>query len=129
MGELSMGLVAINDARVFVAGRIERRNIVIENGKIKQLTKSNVSNVDRSVSANGRFALPGLVDGHAHLHDPAHTNREEFTSGTMAAAAGGVTCVIEMVLSTPVESHERVRAKIDEAELKDDLKVAIVDNF
>jgi dihydroorotase (multifunctional complex type) len=62
--------------------------------------------------------LPGLVDGHAHLHDPKFTNREDFTSGTTAAAAGGVTTVVEMVLSTPVDSVERVRAKIGVGEAK-----------
>ena len=64
------------------------------------------------MDAKGRFVLPGVVDGHAHLYDPAFTNREDFTSGSFAAAAGGVTTVIEMVLSTPVDTTERVKAKI-----------------
>lgn len=109
-----MGLIAINNARIISSGRITRTNIVVENGKVKRLTKSKLLNVDRSIDAHGLFALPGLVDGHAHLYDPAYTNREDFTSGTTAAAAGGVTSVIEMVLSTPVDSAERVKKKIDE---------------
>jgi dihydroorotase (multifunctional complex type) len=58
--------------------------------------------------------IPGLVDGHAHLYDPAFTDREDFKTGTSAAAAGGVTSVVEMVLTTPVDSADRVRVKIEE---------------
>jgi len=65
------------------------------------------------VDARGRLVIPGLVDGHAHLYDPAFTYREDFTTGTAAAAAGGVTTVVEMVLTTPVDSPDRVRVKID----------------
>ena len=53
------------------------------------------------------------MDAHAHLYDPAFTYREDFTSGTASASAGGVTTVIEMVLTTPVDSADRVRTKID----------------
>jgi dihydroorotase (multifunctional complex type) len=56
------------------------------------------------------------VDGHAHLNDPAFNNREDFASGSAAALAGGVTTVVEMVLSTPVDTRERVRAKIQEGQ-------------
>jgi allantoinase len=87
---------------------------LVEEGKIKSVTGSKKLNADKKIDAKGRFVMPGLVDGHAHLYDPAFTNREDFTSGTSAAAAGGVTTVIEMVLTTPVDSAERVRAKIEE---------------
>jgi len=64
------------------------------------------------LDAKGRIVIPGLVDGHAHLYDPAFTYREDFTSGTSAGAAGGVTTVVDMVLTTPVDTPERVREKI-----------------
>jgi dihydroorotase-like cyclic amidohydrolase len=40
--------------------------------------------------------LPGAIDGHVHFDDPGFTHREDFASGTAAAAAGGVTCVVDM---------------------------------
>jgi len=89
-------------------------NILVEDEKIKSVGRRRAGQADQRLNANGRFVLPGLVDGHAHLHDPAFTNRENFTSGSSAAAAGGVTTVVEMVLSTPVDTVERVNAKIEE---------------
>lgn len=47
--------------------------------------------------------LPGLVDTHVHLQDPGHSDWEGFDSGTRAAAAGGITTLIDMPLdSLPV---------------------------
>ena len=45
--------------------------------------------------------LPGAIDPHAHFEDPGHTEREDFTTGTMSAAAGGITTVIEHPLTYP----------------------------
>ena len=50
-----------------------------------------------------RFVLPGLVDTHVHINEPGRTNWEGFASATRAAAAGGVTTLIDMPLnSSPV---------------------------
>jgi len=112
----SLGSLAVENARIILKGRVLRTSILIEEGKIKSLTRQKHPQVDDRIDARGKFVLPGLVDGHAHLHDQAFTNREDFTSGSSAAAAGGITTVIEMVLSTPVDTPERVRAKITEGE-------------
>ncbi len=109
-----MAAVLIENGKIVHAGRVTRANIVIENGTIRSVGIRKPSQIDKRIDAKGRLVLPGLVDGHAHLHDPAFTNREDFTSGTSAAAAGGVTSVIEMALSTPVDTPERVRNKIEE---------------
>jgi len=106
--------IVIENARIVRAGRLTRINILLEDGKIKSVSRRRTSEADERIDAKGRLVIPGLVDGHAHLYDPAFTNREDFTSGSSAAAAGGVTTVIEMVLSTPVDTPDRVRAKIDE---------------
>ena len=95
------------------AGRLTRANILIEDGSIEYVGVRKTKGADKRIDAKGRVILPGLVDGHAHLHDPAFTNREDFTTGTCAAAAGGVTTVVEMVLSTPVDTPDRVKAKIE----------------
>lgn len=104
----------IENARIIHAGQLSRANILIENGKIEYVGTRKVRQVDKRFDAKGKVVLPGLVDGHAHLYDPAYTNREAFTSGTIAAAAGGVTTVVEMVLTTPVDTPDRVVAKIEE---------------
>lgn len=40
--------------------------------------------------------LPGLIDPHVHLRDPGATHKEDFTTGTRAALAGGITAVLDM---------------------------------
>ena len=109
-----MQSVLIENGKVLRSGRLAKANIVIENGRIKSVGIAEPKQVDKRIDAKGRLILPGLVDGHAHLHDPAFTNREDFTTGTSAAAAGGVTTVVEMVLSTPVDTPDRVKAKIEQ---------------
>jgi allantoinase len=106
--------MAIENTRIIRNGGLVRANVLIEDGKIASVSRRTFSKVSSRIDAKGKLLIPGLVDGHAHLYDPAFTNREDFTSGTAAAAAGGVTTVIEMVLSTPVDTVDRVNAKIEE---------------
>ncbi|MDP0971762.1 amidohydrolase family protein, partial [Klebsiella pneumoniae] len=56
---------------------------------------------------------PGLVDSHVHLDEPGRTEWEGFATGTAAAAAGGVTTVVDMPLnSSPVTTTpEALEAK------------------
>lgn len=108
-----MASILISKARILREGKLIRVNILVSDGRIKSLTETNRANADETVDAKGRVVIPGLVDGHAHLYDPAFTHREDFTSGTSSAAAGGVTTVVEMVLTTPVDSPERVGAKVE----------------
>jgi len=102
----------IENARILLDGHLVRVNIAIESGKIESIGKRKLNRFDEKIDVKNNFVLPGLVDAHAHLHDPNFTEREDFTSGTTAAAAGGVTTVVEMVLSTPVDTAERVGTKI-----------------
>lgn len=50
--------------------------------------------------AGERAVLPGLVDTHVHINEPGRTNWEGFETATRAAAAGGVTTLIEMPLNS-----------------------------
>ena len=109
-----MTLIAIENAKIVYGNRLAKAHILIEDEKIKSVGSRKPPQADERIDAEGMVVLPGLVDGHAHLHDPAYTNREDFTSGTMAAVAGGVTTVVEMVLSTLVDTPERIRAKIEQ---------------
>ena len=68
---------------------------------------------DRTVDAAGLLLLPGGVDTHVHLMDPGSTEREDFPTGTSAAAASGVTTIVEHSHGNPVRQVEDLRAKID----------------
>lgn len=48
------------------------------------------------IDASGLLVLPGAIDPHVHFDTPGYTQREDFTAGSMSAAKGGVTCVIDM---------------------------------
>ena len=109
-----MTRTVIGNGRIISGRQLINASILIDDGKVKAIRMSEFSHADHIIDAEGKLVLPGLVDGHAHLHDPAFTKREDFTSGTTAAAAGGITSVVEMVLSTPVDSPDRVDTKIAE---------------
>jgi len=53
------------------------------------------------IDANGLYILPGAIDGHVHMMDPGYTDREDFTTGTRAAARGGVTTVVDHHRTVP----------------------------
>ena len=47
------------------------------------------------------WTVPGLIDPHVHLREPGHTHKEDFTSGTKSALAGGITMVLDMPNTIP----------------------------
>ncbi len=65
------------------------------------------------VDVGDRLILPGLVETHAHINEPGRTDWEGFATATRAAAAGGITTLIDMPLnSDPVTtSVEALRLK------------------
>src|SRR3990170_5521392 len=54
------------------------------------------------IDASGLLVLPGMVDTHVHLMDPGPTEREDFPTGTAAAAARGVTTIVEHTHAHPI---------------------------
>ncbi|SNT00605.1 allantoinase [Geodermatophilus pulveris] len=68
--------------------------------------------------ADDEVLLPGLVDSHVHVNEPGRTEWEGFASATAAAAAGGVTTVVDMPLNSvpPTTTVEALRVKQRAAE-------------
>jgi dihydroorotase len=68
------------------------------------------------VDASGLLVLPGVIDVHVHMRDPGATYKEDFRSGTAAAAAGGITTVFDMPNNTPpTKDLDALRSKAKEA--------------
>ena len=66
----------------------------------------------RRLNAGGKHILPGAIDDHVHFREPGLTYKEDFGTGTLAAAMGGVTCVCDMPNTRPpTATAELVREK------------------
>jgi allantoinase len=77
-------------------------DVLVEGERIVSLSEPGaVDGADELIDATGLVVMPGAIDPHAHFEDPGHTEREDFATGTMAAAAGGITTVIEHPLTYP----------------------------
>jgi allantoinase len=69
---------------------------------------------EAEIDAGGLLVLPGGIDPHVHFDDPGYTHREDFYHGTCAAAAGGITTVIDMPFTSlpPVTNGDHLRQKL-----------------
>ena len=88
--------------------------IVVNNGIIERITSTGETvDATETIDLDGKYLLPGLVDGHVHFHDPGRDYWEGYRTGTMAAAAGGVTTVVEMPLNgiPPTIDREKLAVK------------------
>jgi len=72
----------------------------IEDGKIVSIKKI-APTASETIDVNGKLVLPGLIDAHVHFRDPGLTFKEDFFSGSAAAAAGGFTTVMDMPNTVP----------------------------
>lgn len=88
-------------------------DVIIENGLVSAIvTPGKAKDVDTIINAKGLTVIPGIVDMHIHLRDPGYEYKEDIESGTMAAAAGGVTAVACMANTNPVNDNAAVTADI-----------------
>lgn len=103
--------LAISGATLVTPRGRRRANVYVQDGVIANVTADQLQ-ADQTVRAAGLFVLPGMIDGHVHFQDPGDTTREDFITGTSAAAVGGVTTVIEHTHSHPVRTLEFLREKV-----------------
>ncbi|MFK8048962.1 MAG: allantoinase AllB [Halioglobus sp.] len=106
---------ALRSSRTIVDGREQPATIEISNGKIQKVLPHNAA-LDCPVEDLGDYLLmPGLVDTHVHINEPGRTEWEGFDTATQAAAAGGITTVVDMPLNcTPVTTTaDALQQKID----------------
>jgi allantoinase len=93
----------------------ERRGaIAVADGRIAAVDRDDAMPEAReTVDAGGLHVLPGLIDTHVHLRDPGKIEREDWLTGTRAAAAGGVTTILEMPIAMPpVHTAEILRDRV-----------------
>ncbi len=94
-------------------------DILIEDGRIKKVAPAIDAAADTVYDATGLVVCPGLVDIHTHLREPGLEAKEDIISGTMAAAAGGVTTVACMPNTKPVIDTSIIVSGIKERAAKE----------
>ncbi len=73
------------------------RELVVADGRFESIPAAGALPGDEErIDLGGALVLPGAIDAHVHFDEPGFTHRETFASGTRAAAAGGVTCIVDM---------------------------------
>ena len=102
------------NAKAYLKEQIVDCCIAIEEGKIQKIGKeTNMPQSDEKTDLHNLLVLPGLIDEHVHLRDEGRAYKEDFTSGTSAAAAGGLTTVLDMPNNDPITmSVERLKNRI-----------------
>lgn len=100
-----MGDLLIRGGEVVTGRKTGVASVYVKDGKIARVGKfSKVAG--ELVDASGLLVLPGTVDAHVHFALPVAGTRsaDDFASGSLAAAAGGVTCFIDFTLGSPETS-------------------------
>jgi len=92
-------------------GGLRRADVTVSEGRIAAVAEPGGEPRGRTVDAAGLLVLPGFVDAHVHLMDPGPSEREDWEHGTAAAAASGVTTVLEHTHFAPVLDRDALAAK------------------
>lgn len=109
------------------ANRFDKEcDVLIENGRISKVGPAlQAPPQARVVDSHGKLVIPGLVDLHVHLREPGEEYKEDLSSGTRAAAAGGFTSVCCMANTLPVND----RAAVTEFIIRRAREVGVVNVF
>jgi dihydroorotase len=106
--------------KAFVNGRFAECEIGVSDGKIAAVGKR-VGSAARVLRAKAQqFILPGFIDSHVHFREPGQAHKEDWRTGSAAAAAGGITFVLDMpndkpATDTPERCHEKEKTAFEKS--------------
>jgi allantoinase len=104
----------LKNATVVTEAAEFRGGIIVEGETIAEVVEG-VPKRDAALEIDlmGKVLLPGIVDDHVHFNEPGRTHWEGYRTGSMAAAAGGVTTIFEMPLNAtpPTINREQLARK------------------
>lgn len=105
------------EGKVFHKGMFENACIGIKDGKIVEIKK--ILKTDEHLDFGNKLILPAGVDNHVHFREPGMMHKEEWSTGSLAAAFGGISCVFDMPNNIPqTTSVQTVEDKIGIASKK-----------
>lgn len=110
--------VLVRGGTVYSSSGRFRADLAIKDGKFVGIgLAENLPQAERVLDARGLCVLPGIWHPHCHFREPGHTNKEDFESGTRAAAAGGITFCVDQTNTDPhpttLENFEAKRALVE----------------
>jgi dihydroorotase (multifunctional complex type) len=110
--------LVLNGAKAYIDQEIVDCSLSIDEGRIFKIGKeTRMPEADSKIDLGNLLVLPGLIDAHVHLRDEGKAYKEDFISGTSAAAAGGITTVLDMPNNEPVTmSRENLKNRMQRAE-------------
>ncbi len=108
-----MAKILLKNGQVGCALGVYDADVLIEDGKIvNTFDWGGKHEADETIDCKGKIILPGLIDVHVHLREPGQKYKEDWTTGTQAAVAGGVTTICDMPNNVPpVLTCEDLEAK------------------
>ena len=98
----------IKNGNVVLKNTVEKKDILIEDGKIVKIADEIFAEGHEIVNANGMHVFPGLIDMHVHLRDPGYEHKEDIESGSKAAVKGGFTQICCMPNTNPIMDNKVV---------------------
>jgi dihydroorotase len=100
--------IFIKNTRIYYNNSLQPAEIIIERGKITRIGRDlRVSSSDMIIDAGGALTLPAGIDVHVHFREPGMTTKENWHTGSCAAAAGGITTVIDQPNTIPPTTDRR----------------------
>jgi len=118
--------LVVRAARAVAPGGVRAVEVGVRGGVIAAVEPLGAGLAARAVLdlADDEVLLPGLVDSHVHVNEPGRTEWEGFESATRAAAAGGVTTIIDMPLNSVPPTTDVAALEVKRAEAR---RTALVD--
>lgn len=90
----------LKNAKIVTSKGIFEGDLAVKEGKIIQVGAIK-EKAEKEIDCAGKFVLPGAIDMHVHFRDPGFIEKEDFKTGSLAAAVGGVTTVVDMPNTDP----------------------------
>ncbi len=92
----------LKNGTVVTSERNLRVDVAVKDGKIVAIGDASIfPETKETLNLEGKYILPGIIDIHCHFRDPGLTHKEDFATGTYAAAMGGITTIFEMPNTIP----------------------------
>ncbi|MBK8255212.1 MAG: allantoinase AllB [Polyangiaceae bacterium] len=119
-------MTVFRSRRVLLEGGLSPACVHVQDGKITDITSHETpGNPAQLVDVGDLLLTPGVVDSHVHINEPGRTEWEGFKTATEAAAAGGITTVVDMPLNCIPATTSRSAAEEKLESLRDQLSVDV----